>query len=697
MLENTPISSITNTIPGNPIATYTDQFGNIVVINETITTLVDNGDGSFTYTSENGTLTLWAETVTNLVDNGNGSFTFTNEDGVTTTWFETTTTITNTIVGNQIAVYTNENGLAVPINETVTTLTDNGNGSFSYVSENSTLTTWNETTTTITNTNAGNQIADYTNEDGVVVPINETVTAITNTNAGNQIADYTNESGVVVPINETITTLVDNLDGSFTHTSEDGTLTTWTETLTTITNTNAGNQIAVYTNEDGIVVPINETITTLVNNLDGTFTHTSENGTTTIIDLCNDSCPPINVTTQDIIENATACDVYYNTVLPFTTICDSGNTVFKLIQASVVGGIVVMGANGEYSVIFTDAINGNGCTFQYYAECDDGIISISTVTINIPTIAADSNDDIYAGPSNNVLVGQVYPNDAPCASGVTTFQIASNPVSGVATVISNGTFTYTPQYNFVGTDSFTYNILCDCQIIDTSTVFINIIFANAADDVRIVPCNGTNVVDSSTNDTPCTGGITTYDWVDPLHPFASGVVLGTPTGFTYTPNIGFTGVGWTQYNIFCDIGGGPILYDTATIYFYITTAVAASDSFYSNTIDTPKILSLAANDFPCTNGGLTTYHLVSNPAANGIVSEPVIDCNTLAVIPDVTITAWNQATGVATVSPINGWIGQACFDYFIRCTAPTGETCDLTPVTVTITQVPPISLSIINC
>ncbi|WP_437400116.1 hypothetical protein, partial [Flagellimonas lutimaris] len=54
-----------------------------VTISETVTTLADNGDGSFTYTSENGTLTTF--TASSVLDNGNGTSTITLADGGTIT------------------------------------------------------------------------------------------------------------------------------------------------------------------------------------------------------------------------------------------------------------------------------------------------------------------------------------------------------------------------------------------------------------------------------------------------------------------------------------------------------------------------------------------------------------------------------------------------------------------------------------
>ena len=40
--------------------------GTVTAIEETVTTLVDNGDGTFTYTSEDGTQTTYDETTTTI-------------------------------------------------------------------------------------------------------------------------------------------------------------------------------------------------------------------------------------------------------------------------------------------------------------------------------------------------------------------------------------------------------------------------------------------------------------------------------------------------------------------------------------------------------------------------------------------------------------------------------------------------------
>ncbi len=126
--------------------TYTDEDGAATVIdmagivkaNETVTTMVNNGDATYDYTSEDNTVTTidiagdvltelqdntsdifnevsdivdTAETLTSLVDNGNGTVTYTDEDGTA-------------------------NIITVGGTETITTLSqDDSTGDITYVNE----------------------------------------------------------------------------------------------------------------------------------------------------------------------------------------------------------------------------------------------------------------------------------------------------------------------------------------------------------------------------------------------------------------------------------------------------------------------------------------------------------------------------------------------------------------------------------
>ncbi|MGB5237189.1 MAG: hypothetical protein WBN59_06105, partial [Flavobacteriaceae bacterium] len=120
-LQNFIYNSGTNTL------SLTIEDGNTVnvdlgALNDTVTTLVDNGDGTFTYTSENGTATTFDAKIASVVDNLDGTYTITDDSGTSVT---------------------------IDTNNTVTTLVDNGDGSFTYTSEDGTITTFTETLSTL--------------------------------------------------------------------------------------------------------------------------------------------------------------------------------------------------------------------------------------------------------------------------------------------------------------------------------------------------------------------------------------------------------------------------------------------------------------------------------------------------------------------------------------------------------------------
>ena len=115
---------------------YIDENGttNIVTINALVSSVSDDNANTnvqtiATHTSGDGTVTQIEETVTTLVDNGDGTFTYTSEDGTTTTYDETTTTIALS-TDNQTIEYVDENGVQTDLNlcaavdscETVTSL-----------------------------------------------------------------------------------------------------------------------------------------------------------------------------------------------------------------------------------------------------------------------------------------------------------------------------------------------------------------------------------------------------------------------------------------------------------------------------------------------------------------------------------------------------------------------------------------------
>ena len=492
------LTTLTNTVAaGNLIGTYTDEDGVNFDIAETITAIVDNGDQTFSFTHEDGsvstldvtdleTLTTltqvvvgntiatyvdedgvaWDvdETITSLVDNGDQTISFTHEDGSATTLdiavLETLTTVTNTIVGNTIATYVDEDGVTWDIDESITSLVDNGDQTITFTHEDGSTTTLDlaslETLTTVTNTITGNTIGTYTDEDGVSFDIDETITSlvdngdgtfsftaedgtvstidaasqetlttVTNTIVGNTIATYTDEDGVAFDIDETITTLTDNGDGTFAFTSEDGTVTTVDtldiETITSVNQIVTGNTIAEYIAEDGTVFDIDESITTLTDNGDGTFTFTSEDGSITTVDTLDIETLTTLTSTLAVgnligtYKNEAGASIDLNESI--TTLTDNGDGTFTFTSEDGTATTINTTDIETLSTI-TDVLTTGQTIATYTDEAGESIDILESVTELI-----DNGDGTYSFTSEDGTLSTITDGDTlgalSCAPGET--------------------------------------------------------------------------------------------------------------------------------------------------------------------------------------------------------------------------------------------------------------------------------------
>ncbi|MFX0557253.1 beta strand repeat-containing protein, partial [Maribacter sp. CXY002] len=407
--------------------------------NNTVTTLVDNGNGSFTYTSEDGTVTTFTETLSTLVDNANGTFTYTNEDGVATTFDAKIASVVDNVDGTY--TITDDFGTAVTIdtNNTVTTLVDNGNGSFTYTSEDGTVTTFTETLSTLVDN--ANGTFTYTNEDGVTTSFdgtdNQTATEVSYDNTSSLLAavnvqdaidelnglagtvaladngdgtyTFTDAAGNITLISDTsISTLVNNGDATFTYTNEAGTTVT-INLISSDANNDivAGSDGGLYLNVASVT--ISETITDLTDNNDGTFTYVNENGISqtvskaNITDNTDGTYTFTNNDGSDVIINTNGVAVS-NTVAGnrIATITDAGGTINDINETL---STLVDNANGTF--IYTNEV-GVATTFDAkissvvdntdgtYTITDDfgTAVTIDTNNTDAQTIALNNTTNI---------------------------------------------------------------------------------------------------------------------------------------------------------------------------------------------------------------------------------------------------------------------------------------------------------------
>ncbi|WP_246197909.1 Ig-like domain-containing protein [Chitinophaga agrisoli] len=636
-------------------------------------TVVLNADGSFTYTP-------------NVNFNGLDSLIYQVCDNGTPSLCDTATLIFNVLAANDAPiavrdsitvtedipatgnVLTNDSDpegdgltaslVTAPVNGTVVL---NADGSFTYtpnanfngldsliyqVCDNGTPSLC-DTATLIFNVLAAND-APIAVRDSITVTEDVAATGNVLTNDSDPEGDNLTASLVTAPVNGTV---VLNADGSFTYTPNanfsgldslvyqvcDNGTPSLCDTATLIFNVSVANDAPiavrdslnvtedipatgnVLTNDSDpegdnltaslVTAPVNGTV---ILNADGSFTYTPNanfSGLDSLIYRVCDNGTPSLCDTATVIFNVSAANdapiairdslnVTENTpatgnVLTNDSDPDGNNLTASLVTAPV-NGTVVLNADGSFT--YTPNYNYSGTDSLIYQVCDNGTPSLcdtATLIFNISAvnIAPIAVRDTINITENTAATGNVLTNDNDPDGDDLTTSLVTTAVNGTVVLNANGSFTYTPNTNYSGVDSFIYRI-CDNGIpslCDTATVIINISAVNeppiAVNDSFSIRTQQQLIGNVLTNDTDPQGGNLTASLI-------SGVTHGTLQlnangSFTYTSTGSFTGIDSFIYRV-CSAGPAPVC-DTATVYITVTPPPANSAIGAALTVNTPAL------------------------------------------------------------------------------------------------------------
>jgi hypothetical protein len=258
---------------------------------------------------------------------------------------------------------------------------------------------------------------------------------------GNGTFTYTDEDGNATTFDSKIATVADNLDGTYTITDDFGTSVTIDTNNTVTTLVDNGDGSFTYTSEDGTITTFTETTSTLVDNTDGTYTYTDETGATQNIDT-NASSNPYDGTTSGLSatdvqaaidevvagssDDQTASEVNSDTPVDMDGDGNTEATVEDVIQD--IAPITSKAARIFYppSIAIDASTNGTGFTVdlhaQYIAQFGAPAAASAGAPAAVPTYAAT---DLYyyvtyADPA-------VFANMSIDANGVLTYDIIGQP------------------------------------------------------------------------------------------------------------------------------------------------------------------------------------------------------------------------------------------------------------------------------
>jgi len=453
--------------------------------------------------------------------------------------------------------------------------------------------------------------------------------------------------------------------------------------------------------------PISTVSNGLLNiNADGTFNY-SPNANFTGLDVftyevCDNGTPSacdqatVTITVSNTNDSPTAIDDNPTAIDEETSITgfdllnndsdiDGDNiTITTTPTSDVSHGSVSINANGTFNYTPNADFFGNDA-FQYEI-CDDGSPSLcatATVTITVndvndpPTAIADNPAAINEGAS--ILDFDLLANDSDKEGN--NISINTTPVADVTdgslTIKTDGTFNYTPNADFYGTDGFQYEICDDGSPVRCASAAVTITVNNvndapvAVDDTPPAINEGSSITayDLLANDSDPENDAITIQTVPVANVSNGSLTINTDGTFDYTPNADFFGTDNFTYRI-CD-NGSPSLCATATV----TITVNDINDAPIATADAPPAIDEDAS--------ITNYNLLANdsdPEGNTIT----INTTPVSNVSNGSLTI--NTNGTFTYSPNANFNGTDNFTYQI-CDNGSPSLCATGSVTITVTPI----------
>ncbi|MCB2075758.1 MAG: tandem-95 repeat protein, partial [Novosphingobium sp.] len=174
--------------------------------------------------------------------------------------------------------------------------------------------------------------------------------------------------------------------------------------------------------------------------------------------------PPVTVEPEDELTaeddtNTTSEDTPVSGSVAGNDSTTSGGTLTFAKDSDPANGTVTVNPDGTYTYTPDDNFNGEDSFTYTVTDEETGESLTRTVTI---TVGAESDltaqDDTNTTSEDTPVSGSVAGNDSTTSGGTLTFAKESDPANGTVTVNPDGTYTYTPDDNFNGEDSFTYTV-----------------------------------------------------------------------------------------------------------------------------------------------------------------------------------------------------------------------------------------------
>ncbi len=242
------------------------------------------------------------------------------------------------------------------------------------------------------------------------------------------------------------------------------------------------------------------------------------------------------------------------------------------------------------------------------------------ITVNPLNDAPAALDDNATTPEDASVVVDVLANDTDVDDTIdaTSVAIADTAKHGDAVVNpATGEITYTPDANFAGDDSLTYEVSDLVGASDTATVYVNVGEANdppvAVDDSVGTTVGLAVTITILDNDIDVDGSIESATLE--VGPASSGIPsIATNGVITYTPNANFNGIDQFTYTVKDDDGAES---NIATVTVRVGVIPDANDDIVPATEDAAVVADILANDTDLDGTIDSTSVAVTSPPDSG--------------------------------------------------------------------------------
>ncbi|WP_143751880.1 Ig-like domain-containing protein, partial [Maribacter sp. 4U21] len=345
-------------------------------------------------------------------------------------------------------------------------------------------------------------------------------------------------------------------------------------------------------------------------------------------------------------------------------------------------GTVTINPDGTLNYVPNPNFNGTD-TFTYEVCDDAGDCQTATVTVTVEeeSDAPVVTDDTATVDEDNPVTVDILANDNDNADGgsidASSVSITGAPANGTVVINPDGTVTYTPNADFNGTDSFTYQV-CDNGTPDVqceeATVNVTV---NSVNDSPVITDDTATLTEDTAGgvDINVLGNDTDVDGtIDPsslsiVGAPSNGTVTINPDGtLNYVPNPNFNGTDTFTYEVCDDTGDCQTATVTVTVEEESDAPVVTDDTATVDE-DNPVTVDILANDNDNADGGSI------DPASVSITGAPAN--GTVVINPD----------GTVTYTPNADFNGTDSFTYQVCDNGTPDVQCEEATVNVTVNSV----------